>query len=301
MAGDGFDPADQDRAPKLSLRRGLAFTFSVVGYIVSSYILYWGFTTGAFPIPGADALIWDRVGDELRSGVSPYYQIPGAGGFYYAPPWAVAFAAVSWLPPTVLAWGMIGLEIGALWYIAGSLMRLGWCLMLPLVAWELPSSQTNLIVAAGIAAAIRGDPRAAVVVAAAKLSPILAVDPRSWRRALPVAALLMVITLPWAGLWGDWIAQLTRNVAANIAPSQIPIPPLPRLVLALGLLLVRRPWARGLAAIVAIPAPYWVSSVLLLALLPPVSRAGSHSLRTLLFERTRESTPGWQREGREEH
>lgn len=272
---DAYPEYDLDEGPRarrtpLSLRQGIGFTLSVVGYIVTSFILYWGFRNGAFPIPGADALIWDRVGDELRVGISPYYQVTGTGGFYYAPPWALAFAAVSWLPPMTLALGMIGLEIAALWYIAGSWMRLGWCLLLPLVAWELPSSQTNLIMAAAIAAAIRGSPRLAVIAAAAKISPILAIDPRQWRRALPVALVLVAITVPWLGLWADWIAQLVRNSSANIAGAQIAIPLLPRLIVAAALLLLRRPWARGLAAIVAIPAPYWVTSVLFLGLLPPI-------------------------------
>ena len=301
MTGIEFDGTDRHRAPKLSIRRGLGFTFSVVGYIVTSFILYWGFTNGAFPIPGADAFVWDRVGDELRAGISPYYQISGTGGFYFAPPWAVFFAAISWLPPVVPAVAIIALEIAALGYIAGALTRLGWCLLLPLVAWELPSSQINLIIAGAIAAAIRGDPRAAVVLSAAKLSPILAIDPRSWRPALLVAVLLVAVTVPWPGLWLDWIAQLGRNVSSINAPSQILIPPLPRLGVALGLLVIRRPWARGLAAIVAIPAPYWVSSVLFLALLPPLGRRRSSALRTLRLERSPDWAPDWQRDSREEH
>jgi hypothetical protein len=253
-------------------RRLVGFALAVTGYLVTGGILVWGFTGGAFPIPGADALVWDRVGDEVRAGVSPYYQIPGTGGFYFAPPWAVAFAAASWLPPIVLAWGLIVLESAALWYIAGSWTRLGWLLLWPLVAWELPSSQINLLIAAAIAAALRGDPRAAVVMAAAKLSPILAIDPRQWRLAVPVALALAAITLPWLWLWPDWIAQLLRNISAVNAPSQILIPLWIRVPIALALVLVRRPWARGLAAIVAIPLPYWVSSVLLFGLLPPVRK-----------------------------
>jgi hypothetical protein len=271
------EASDRDRATPLSFRRGLGFTFSVVGYLVTSFILYWGFSNGAFAIPGADALIWDRVGDELRMGISPYYQVTGSGGFYYSPPWAVAFAAVSWLPPVMTALLLIALEFAALWYIAGSWMRLGWCMLLPLLAWELPSSQTNLIVAAAIAAAIRGDPRSAVIAGAAKISPILAIDLRSWRRALPIALLLFAATAPWVWLWGDWAALLVRNVDSTIGKSQLPIPIVPRLIVAAGLLLIRRPRARGLAAIVAIPAPYWVSSVLLLGLLPPITKRGPES------------------------
>jgi hypothetical protein len=201
--------------------------------------------------------------------------VAGSGGFYYAPPWAVAFAAVSWLPTAVVAAAMIALEVGSLWYIAGSWRRLGWCLLLPYVAWELPSSQTNLIVAAAIAAAVRGDPRAAVVAGAAKLSPMFAVDPRSWRKAVRVALILVAMTLPWVALWVDWVRLLAATASATIASTQLPLPWLPRLALALLiLLLVRRPWGRGIAAIVAIPAPYIVSSVLFLGLVPSAKRKG---------------------------
>lgn len=152
----------------------------MVGYALTAVILEWGFSSGKFTIPGGDALIWDRVGDEVRAGISPYYYDAQAS-FYYAPPWAVLFAALSWLPVQVTALMMIAAEVAALRYIAGSWLRVGWCLCLPLVAFELPSSQLNLLMAAAIAAALRADPRAAVVMTAAKLSPILAIDPRQWR------------------------------------------------------------------------------------------------------------------------
>jgi hypothetical protein len=259
--------------PNQKQRQLVGFTFAVIGYLFLAGILYWGVTTGFFPLPGGDAQIWDRVGDELRSGISPYYQIPGSGGFYFAPPWAVAFAALTWLPPAVFAALMIAFESAALWYIAGSWTRVGWCLLWPFVAFELPSSQVNLLIAAAIAAAVRGDSRAAVVMAATKLSPIFAVDPRQWRRVIPVAVALVAITVPWLWLWPDWISQLLRNVNSVNAPTQILIPVLPRWAIAAAMVLfIRRPWVRGLAAIIAIPLPYWVSSILFLGLLPPLRK-----------------------------
>jgi hypothetical protein len=123
--------------------------------------------------------------------------------------------------------------------------------------------------AAAIAAALRGDPRAALVMSAAKLSPALAIDPRAWRRAVPVAILMLAMTIPWPGLWIDWGRRLVESYDSTIAPgAQLMIPFAPRLAVALALLAVRRPWARGLAAIVAVPTIYWVSFLLLLALIP---------------------------------
>ena len=116
----------------------LRFGAAALGYALTAGILFWGFTSGRFSIPGGDSLIWDRVGDEVRSGLSPYYVVQGSGGFYYAPPWAILFAAVSWLPAQITAALMITVEVAALRYIAGSWLRVGWCLCLPLVAFELP-------------------------------------------------------------------------------------------------------------------------------------------------------------------
>jgi hypothetical protein len=277
--------ADRRRAQRAAARRLIGFAFAVAGYLMAGYIWYWGVRTGFFPLPGSDAQIWDRAGDEIRAGISPYYQVPGSGGFYFAPPWAIAFAAVSWLPPAIPAAALIVLEAGALWYIAGSWTRVGWCLLWPFVAFELPSSQVNLLIAGAIAAAVRGDSRAALVLAAAKLSPIFAIDPRQWRRLVPVGLVLLAMTIPFLGLWADWIAQLTRNVYSVNAPRQLVIPIWPRLAVAAVLFMTGRPWARGLAAIVAIPLPYLISSVLFLGLIPPLrqracnGRLGALSLR----------------------
>lgn len=61
--------------------------------------------------------------------------------------------------------------------------------------------------------------------------------------------------------------------------TEIGIPLWPRLVAAAVLLLVvRRPWARVLAAILATPALYWASGVLLFALLPALDQKGKPSI-----------------------
>ncbi len=246
----------------------IGFALSAGGYVFTGVLLYVLLGSGIFGFPGTDALIWDRVGDEIRAGVSPYYTTTVGYGFYYAPPWAVALALVSWLPPTLTAIAVSGLEVLALRYIAGSWLRAGYLCWFPLVAFELAGSQWNLVMAAAIAGAIRGVPEAAAVMAAAKLSPLLAIDPRQWRRVLPIAVVLVVSTLPWWHLWPDWLGLLTATYGTSISAVQINIPLLPRLALAVALVLSGRPWARGLAAIIATPALYWVSSVLLFALIP---------------------------------
>ncbi len=79
-------------APSLRRRRisfnpkVLGFAFSVAGYMLTAAIFWWGIGAGHFTIPSVDGSVWDRVGDEMRVGVSPYYHVDGFGGFYYAPP-----------------------------------------------------------------------------------------------------------------------------------------------------------------------------------------------------------------------
>ena len=242
------------------------FALAVVGYALTLGIIAWGMSVGKFTLTPGDALIWDRVGDEIRAGISPYYAVAGSGGFYYAPPWAVLFALVSWLPVQVTALAIMAAEVASLRYIAGSWLRVGYVCWLPLVAFELPSAQVNLLMAAALAAAVRGDPRAAMVMGAAKLSPVLAIR-ENWRRAVPVALALGAVTLPVAGLWMDWIRQLGGTYGHVIASgAQIDVPFLPRLAVALVLVATGRRWARVVGAVIATPAIYWVSAVMLLAL-----------------------------------
>jgi hypothetical protein len=274
--------------PVLSIRQNprLRFALSAGGYAFTGLLLYILFSAGIFTFPGTDALIWDRVGDEVRAGISPYHATSVGYGFHYAPPWAVLFALVSWLPASVVAAAISGLEIVALRYIAGSWLRVGYLCWFPLVAFELAGSQWNLVMAAAIAGAIRGAPEGAAVMAAAKLSPLLAIDPRQWRRVLPVAAVLVACTLPWWHLWPEWLANLSQTFGTSIAGVQLDIPFLPRLALAVPLALSGRPWARGLAAIIATPALYPISAVLLLALVP-----GRGHVHAREVTRCREASP----------
>jgi hypothetical protein len=247
-------------------RGGGRLAFSIGGYAFTAVVLvemarFYGW-------PGIDAHIWDRAGDLVRAGQSPYfYPIPTLG-FRYAPPWAFLFAAVTWLPLPVVNIGINVLEVAALRYLAGSWLRVGWLCWVPLVPLELVGAQWNLVMAAAIAAAVRGAYRPAVAMATAKLSPLLAIEPRRWLRAILLLGGIILVT--WPPMWLDWTRQLLADYGTNIAPgAQLLIPFLPRLVVAIGLVALRRPWARGLAAIVATPALYWVSGVLFFALLPP--------------------------------
>ena len=245
-------------------RAMVALAFGGVAFTAVQLIV--GAQAGIFPIPPGDELIWDRVGDAIWSGGPIYYNAPVlTDSFWYAPPIAILFATVSWLPLVAQHVLFTVLRIASLRVIAGSWIGAGIACWFPLVAFELGGGNFNLLIAAGIVAAIGRRPELATIGAFAKFGPALALDPRDWRRVGLVAAVLVAITLPWLHLWPEYATHLAANLASPLGP-QVPIPFVVRLGAALGLLVVvRAAWARALAATLAIPAFYWGSLVILIA------------------------------------
>jgi hypothetical protein len=242
----------------------VALAFGGVAFVAVQLII--GSQAGLFPIPGGDELIWDRVGDAIWTGAPIYYNAPVfTDSFWYAPPIAVLFGTISWLPLALQHVLFTVLKIGAMRIIAGSWIGAGIACWFPLVAFEFGGGNFNLIIAASIVAAVRGRPQLAVLGTLAKFGPVLAINPRDWRKALPITALALAITLPWLHLWPEYVSHLVANLGSPLGP-QIPVPLWLRLVAAAALLIaVRNGWSRALAATLAIPAFYWGSLVILLA------------------------------------
>jgi hypothetical protein len=240
----------------------------VSGYLVLAYVLWWGFSVGKFAVPSGDSLIWDRAGDQVRAGINPYGVVAAnpTDSFWYAPPVALVFAITSLLPPIVQWLAIVVLEVAALRYITGSWRTFGIAGWLPLTAFELVSGNFNLIIVAAVVLAIRGKPALATLMSFLKLTPILAVSPRSWRRVAIVAAIMAIVSLPVLWLWPEWVKALVGSFGQ---PLGIPVP-IPFAVRAVGaalLLGLRRPWSRAFAAVIAIPAFYYGSLILLLVVL----------------------------------
>ena len=220
---------------------------------------------GRLPWPGGDVTaIFDPAGDRLRAG-QPVYQGAFSGAFFYGPPIAVFYGAISWLPPALAQAIVLAGELVALRWLGGSWFGFCCALAFPVMPWELMSGQFNLVIAAGIVAAVGGDPRVATGTAFAKLSSLIAIDPRDWRRALPVVAVAILVTLPWLSLWPAWIGLLVDAYRTPGIGPQIPVPWLPRAAVAVLLLLAWRPWSRAAAAVIALPAFYFSSFVLFVA------------------------------------
>jgi hypothetical protein len=248
------------------------------GVVMTLAILWWGYSTGRFHFPGGDTILfYDVAGDRLRAGQNPYDLTRwGDSGetarFLYAPPWAVFFGAVSWLPPETLHVAAACAGVLALRSLGGSWRGAGILSLFPLVAFELSSGNINLLVAAAIALAARGHGAVPSIMAFAKLSPALALDRRGVRSFAATSGLLVALTIPWLWLWPAWLEALAANAAQPIGPL-IPVPFTLRLVIGLALIATRLPSLRVAGAVIATPAFYYGSLVLLLALVPSVRDA----------------------------
>lgn len=254
----------------------LALSFGGVAFVLIQLIV--GAQTGLFPIPSRDELIWDRVGDSVWAGIPIYYNAPElTDSFWYAPPLAVVFALLSWLPVEAQHWLFVVLRVLSLRVIAGSWVGAGIACWFPLVAFDIGGGNFNLPIAAAIVAAVNRHPQLAVWAALAKIGPGLAIDPRDWKKVVPILSIALAITIPWLHLWPEWISHLTGNLTSPLGP-QVPIPLPLRLIAAAALLfLVRTGWARALAATIAIPAFYWGSLVVLIAPLSVFLRTRSRA------------------------
>lgn len=248
-------------APRYRL---LAFTVAIGGiawFAVQTIAL-----ADRWSIPGGDISdVYLAAGHAVRDGISPYYIAGNSTPFFYAPPWAVLFAALSYLDPRMVYVLVVGFEVAALRYMAGSWMRFCYCLWFPFLPFELVGGAINLIVAAAIVAAVRDHAGLALAGALAKISPILAADPRRRRSYVLPALVALLVTVPWLWLWGAWAdALMTALMRPPLGPV-VPIPFALRLPIGLVLIATGRPWTRALGAAIATPAFYFVSVVLFLA------------------------------------
>jgi hypothetical protein len=249
-------------APGIAARPLLRFALGAGGWAAAGLVVYWGLAMGRLPIPGGDTLIFAAAGRAFMTGGDVYALDLASMPFFYAPPWA---ALLGLFPNSVtLHIAVVAVNLVALRYIARSWLAVGYLGWFPLVPWEAVGGQLNVLLAAGIVAAVRGHGAAAAALGLSKWSPFLALSPRAWRGVLGVLALALLITLPRLDLWVAWAQRLWWGTGHPYGPL-IPIPALVRFGTAALLIAWRRPWSRALGAAIATPAFYWVSLVLLIA------------------------------------
>ena len=213
---------------------------------------------------GADLAAYLRAGDSFRAGEPVYVgEIGQLEVFSYAPPWAVLFGALAWVPDILMQVGIMVLGLLSIRYVAGSWLWSGLVFLYPVSVMVLFAGNIEFLIAASIILAAHGRAEPLTFMAMAKISPILAVPPRLWRQVVITVVVAVVVTLPWLHLWPEWVDYLLRQ------PSSIDIhigPPwYLRLPFALALLLVRRPWAPALAVVVGMPSLWLGTLVILIA------------------------------------
>jgi hypothetical protein len=238
---------------------------SLGGYVFFILIVIGGIQAGNFvdPLGGDIATIFRPAGDAFRAGqpVYAWKELP----FFYSPPVVIVFAAISWLPSAVLFGALVLADFAALRYMARSWLRLGYFMWFPLLPFEFAIGNFNIVMAGVLVAAVRANRTALpALLTFAKISPVLAVNPARWRSLLLWTLLLLALTLPWLWLWPQWFDQLVRGWQTPVGPL-IPIPFLVRLPVGLLLVATRTRLGRVTGAVVATPALYWGSLVLMLA------------------------------------
>lgn len=213
---------------------------------------------------GGDLAAYLRAGDSLVAGEPVYVgEIGEFDVFSYAPPWAVLFAALSWVPDALMQAGIMVLGLFCIRYTVGAWLWSGLLFYYPVAVMVLFAGNIEYLVAASIILAARGRAEPLTLMALAKISPILGVPPKLWRQVVVTVAVAFVVTLPWLHLWPEWVEYLLRQPASidiHIGP-----PWYLRLPIALALLLVRRPWAPALAVIVGMPSLWLGTLVILIA------------------------------------
>lgn len=249
---------------RLDVRRKRLLRFAVAagGWTFGGLVVFCAWSFGFMRLGGGDDVMYAAVGRAFWAGGDVYGLGVSSQPFLYSPPWAAAFG----LFPSALAihLAVIAGSLLALRYIAGSWLAAGYLAWFPIVPWELAWGNINIMMAAAIVAGVRGRGALPMAFGLAKWSPWLALSPKAWRGAVAVLGLALIVTLPRLDTWPAWMSRLMWMLDHPLGPL-VPVPLAIRAGVALALLALRRPWSRALAAVVATPALYVASMVLLIA------------------------------------
>jgi hypothetical protein len=249
-------------------------------------LLWFGATVESLLVAGL--ILWFKGGDDWGldawaywsvDQVHPYSQAVGSyGAFLYGPPLAQIFGILGHLPWPVFLVGWTGLLIATYAWITQryALLLLG---LFPPAILELINGNIHLLLAAAIALGFRY-PWTWSFVLLSKITPGIGLVwfgvRREWRQlaiALGATAAIAAVSFaiaPW--MWQEWIDLVVAEAGQPPAPKAIPIPLTIRLPIALLVVVwgarTDRPWTVPVAALLAIPAMWWYSSVMLLAIIP---------------------------------
>ena len=152
-----------ERSPserRLTPRELVLWAGAITGYLFGAFafVTIEASVGGQWFRTGPDLDAYLRAGHDLLNGAPVYVgQIGEATNFPYAPPWAVIAAGLALLPPLLVQAVIIGLDLLAMRYVAGSWRGAGLILLWPLTAFELSAGNIDLLIAAAIVLAWSGD------------------------------------------------------------------------------------------------------------------------------------------------
>jgi hypothetical protein len=271
--------------PAADALRPLRLGLSLLGllFLVASFIPNHGFDLYAYWIVHIDP--YAPIADDAY----------GYGAFRYAPPIAMLMTPFGLLPWEALVAGWLALQLAALWYIGRA-----WALALvvfPPVWLDIVYGNINILLAAMIVAGFK-QPAVWSFGLLTKVTPgvglLWFLVRREWRAlavvALVTAALCAVSVLVMGiGAWEKWLGVVFSRSGVAIPPDALPIPFLPRAVVAALVVAwaayTDRKWLVPVGVVLAMPLLWWIAFAPLIACwaLVPDSVA----------ERIRESVGGW--------
>lgn len=208
------------------------------------------------------------------------------GAYLYSPAFAQALAPLTWLPVAVFTALWTAINCAALWWLLGRL-ALPSLLFLP-IPFEIISGNVHLLYAVAIVAGFRY-PVSWALMLLTKVTPGVGVlwflVRREWRALFlaigATAAIVAVSFLLDHTAWESWLQLLQRDLSgAGQASFQtvgwfVPIPLLPRLVVAAGIVAFAawsaRRWLVPVAVLLALPV-IWLNGLAVLAAVVPLWR-----------------------------
>ena len=239
--------------------KALLDVLALAGAAVTIGVMAWGISTGRFGVPGGDVANYLAAGAPQAHGELVYtgsWNVPGTVN--YAPPIIVAFSGLGLLPSIVVWLALCLLDLAGLRYLAGSWRAAGLWGLVPLTGFELVGGNPVFAITAAILLAARATSGPLAIATLVKLGPAFALPKRGIRTFALWLGVALLITVPWLGLWPQWIAFLLTAPIGGAWPVIVPL--IVRAPIALGLLALRRDGARMLAACLLTPGFYIVTA-----------------------------------------
>ena len=239
--------------------KALLDVLALAGGALTIGVMAWGISTGRFGVPGGDVANYLAAGARLAHGDVVYagsWNVPGT--VYYAPPIIVAFQGLTLLPDTLVWIALCLLDLAGLRYLAGSWRAAGLWGLVPLTGFELVGGNPVFAITAAILLAARATAGPLAIATLVKLGPVFALPRRGIRAFALWLGIALVMTIPWLGLWPQWIAFLLTAPIGGAWPVIVPL--IVRVPIAVALLALRRDGPRMLAACLLTPGFYIVTA-----------------------------------------